>query len=159
MNKTIDLVIPPHYLSPFASPQDPRLSTELADYLTTETAYLLNIQLNIRCPEREQAQLVKAIHNTFGQKCVHLKNDMRLLRIQAVSLLLLSLLLVVSSMQLKIEGTISLGMITIVAWMMVWRSAEIVLLDLRAAKRIIRQYQRIIQAPKQFVQTPDDAPQ
>jgi hypothetical protein len=35
--------------------------------------------------------------------------------------------------------------------MMVWRAAEIVLLDLRSANRDIRKYQRIIHAPKQFI--------
>jgi hypothetical protein len=151
MSKKIDLVIAQDYLSPFGAVHSPRLCAELADYLSTEAYYHPSLNLEISCPEAEQERLVTAISNTFEQKCEHLKGDMRLLRVQALWLLALSLILAVVSIKLNIEGTISLGMITIVAWMMVWRAAEIVLLDLRSANRDIRKYQRIIHAPKQFI--------
>lgn len=151
MSKKIDLVIAEDYLTPFGAVQNPRLSPELADYLSTEAYYYPDLSLEIRCPAAEQERLGQAISNTFGQKCVHLRGDMRMLRVQAMCLLAMSLVLVLISTTLNIEGTISLGMVTIVAWMMVWRSAEIVLLDLRAANRDIKKFQRIIHAPKQFI--------
>ncbi len=151
MSKKIDLVIAQDYLTPFGAVNNPRLCPELADYLTTEAYYHPDLSLEIRCPAAEQERLGQAISNTFEQKCVHLRGDMRMLRVQAMCLLALSLVLVLISTTLNIEGTISLGMVTIVAWMMVWRSAEIVLLDLRAANRDIKKFQRIIHAPKQFI--------
>ena len=151
MSKKIDLVIAEDYLTPFGAVQNPRLSPELADYLSTEAYYYPDLSLEIRCPAAEQERLGQAISNTFGQKCVHLRGDMRMLRVQAMCLLAMSLVLVLISTTLNIEGTISLGMVTIVAWMLVWRSAEIVLLDLRAANRDIKKFQRIIHAPKQFI--------
>ena len=151
MSKKIDLVIAEDYLTPFGAVQNPRLSPELADYLSTEAYYYPDLSLEIRCPAAEQERLGQAISNTFEQKCVHLRGDMRPLRVQAMCLLAMSLVLVLISTTLNIEGTISLGMVTIVAWMMVWRSAEIVLLDLRAANRDIKKFQRIIHAPKQFI--------
>ncbi len=151
MPKKIDLVIAQNYLSPFAALHNPRLSPELVDYLSTEAYYYEDLQLEISCPAADQERLEQAISNTFEQMTVHLKGDMRMLRVQAICLLALSFALVMTSTTLNIEGTISLGMVTIVAWMMVWRAAEIMLLDLRAAKRDVRKYRRIIDAPKQFI--------
>ena len=109
MSKKIDLVIAQDYLTPFGAVNNPRLCPELADYLTTEAYYHPDLSLEIRCPAAEQERLGQAISNTFEQKCVHLRGDMRMLRVQAMCLLALSLALVVVSTTLNIEGMISVG--------------------------------------------------
>jgi hypothetical protein len=151
VSKTIDLVIKQDYLTPFGAAHNPRLCPELADYLATEAYYHPELSLEISCPAEEQERLGTAIGNTFMQRCAQLKGDMFVLRVQALSLMVMAIGLVVVATQLNIEGTISLGMVTIIAWMMVWRSAEIVLLDLRAMQRDTRKYQRIIHAPRKFI--------
>lgn len=52
---------------------------------------------------------------------------------------------------LGVEGTIKVGVVTVTAWMMVWRTAEIFLLEIRSRRRELRKYQRIISAPRSFV--------
>ncbi|MDR0208838.1 MAG: hypothetical protein LBJ33_06690 [Pseudomonas putida] len=42
-----------------------------------------------------------------------------------------------------IEGTIPVGVVTVTAWMLLWRSAEKFFLDLRNINRQQRKYQRI----------------
>jgi hypothetical protein len=66
-------------------------------------------------------------------------------------LLVLALALVLSATALGIEGTISAGVVTIIAWMLVWRTGEIFILDIRSDQRELRKYQRIASAPRHFV--------
>ena len=151
MSKKIDLVIAQDYLNPFAAEHTPKLCADLEDYLVEEAGHYLNLTIEISCAAEQQERLRKAISNTFGQKRTHLRTDILLLRLQGWVLLALAVALVIIAQSLAVEGTIPLGIVTITAWMLVWRTGEIFLLDLRAGYRDLRKYQRIIDAPKQFI--------
>ncbi|MGB4075374.1 hypothetical protein [Pseudomonas sp.] len=151
MTKKIDLTITHDYLNPFASPDTPRLSSELADYLSDSAWYHPELNLQIRCPEDERERLQHAISNTFSEKSEQLRGDIRTQRLVALVLFGVALALVLTAMALGIEGTIPVGVVTVTAWMLVWRSGEIFFLDLRSGKRELRKYQRIASAPKQFI--------
>lgn len=71
-------------------------------------------------------------------------------RLVALTLLGLALALVLAGTALGIEGTIPVGVVTVTAWMLLWRSAEIFFLDIRGINRQQRKYQRIASASKQF---------
>ena len=150
MTKKIDLTISEDYLNPFASPDNPRLSPDLVDYLLEGAGYHPELTLQIRCPEAERERLQQAISNTFAQKSEQLKGDIRAQRLVMLTLLGLALALVLAGTALGIEGTIPVGVVTVTAWMLLWRSAEIFFLDIRGANRQLRQYQRIASASKQF---------
>lgn len=75
MTKQIDLTITADYLNPFASPENPRLSPELVDYLSDNAWYHPELSLQIRCPEGERERLQQAIANTFEQKSEQLRGD------------------------------------------------------------------------------------
>lgn len=150
MTKKIDLTITADYLNPFASPDNPKLSTELVDYLMENAWYHTELTLQIRCPETERERLQQAIGNTFAQKSEQLRGDIRAQRLAALTLLGLALALVLAGTALGIEGTIPVGVVTVTAWMLLWRSAEIFFLDIRSANRQLRQYQRIANASRQF---------
>lgn len=150
MTKKIDLTITADYLNPFASPDTPKLSTELVDYLMENAWYHTELTLQIRCPETERERLQQAIGNTFAQKSEQLRGDIRAQRLAALTLLGLALALVLAGTALGIEGTIPVGVVTVTAWMLLWRSAEIFFLDIRSANRQMRQYQRIANASRQF---------
>lgn len=150
MTKKIDLTISADYLNPFASPDNPKLSAELVDYLLESAGYHPELTLQIRCPDTERERLQQAIGNTFAQKSEQLKSDIRAQRLVALTLLGLALALVLAGTALGIEGTIPVGVVTVTAWMLLWRSAEIFFLDIRGANRQLRQYQRIASASKQF---------
>lgn len=151
MTKKIDLTITHDYLNPFASPDTPRLCPELADYLSERAWYHPELELQISCPAQERERLQQAIANTFAEKSEQLKGDMRLLRLVGLALTVLAVALVLAATALGVEGTIPMGMVTIIAWMMVWRTAEIFLLDLNKGRRDLRKFQRITSAPKHFV--------
>ncbi|MCX2901519.1 hypothetical protein [Pseudomonas mandelii] len=68
MIKKIDLTITHDYLNPFASPDNPKLSPELVDYLSDSAWYHPELCLDIRCPEDERERLQQAISNTVAQK-------------------------------------------------------------------------------------------
>ncbi len=150
MNKRIDLTITHDYLNPFASPDNPKLSPELVDYLSDTAWYHPELSLHVRCPEDERERLQQAISNTFTEKMEQLKGDIRIQRLVALTLLSLALALVLAGTALGIEGTIPVGVVTVTAWMLLWRSAEIVFLDIRSINRQQRKYQRIANAPMQF---------
>lgn len=151
MTKKIDLTINHDYLNPFASPDTPRLSPELVDYLSDSAWYHTELSLQIRCPEDERDRLQQAISNTFSEKREQLRGDIRTQRLVALVLLGLALALVLAATALGIEGTIPVGVVTVTAWMLLWRSGEIFFLDLRSSNRELRKYQRIASAAKQFI--------
>ena len=151
MSKQIELTITADYLNPFASPENPRLSSELVDYLSDNAWYHPELSLQIRCPEGERERLQQAIANTFEQKSEQLRGDIRAQRLVGLTLLILAIALVLAATSLGVEGTIKVGVVTVTAWMMVWRTAEIFLLEIRSRRRELRKYQRIISAPRNFV--------
>ena len=71
-------------------------------------------------------------------------------RLVAVVLLVLAIALVLSATAMGVEHIIPLGVVTITSWMLVWRTGEIFLLDIRSGRRELRKYQRIASAPKHF---------
>ena len=150
MTKKIDLTITHDYLNPFASPDNPKLSPELVDYLSDSAWYHPELSLHVRCPEDERERLQQAISNTFTEKTDQLKGDIRIQRLVALTLLSLALALVLAGTALGIEGTIPVGVVTVTAWMLLWRSAEIVFLDIRSIHRQQRKSQRIAKASLQF---------
>ena len=75
---------------------------------------------------------------------------MRMVRIMLV-LLGLAIALVLTATTLGVESTIPLGVVTITAWMLVWRAGEILLLDIRSERRELRKYQRIVNAAKHYI--------
>ncbi|AGZ35601.1 MAG: hypothetical protein ACOKSU_17085 [Pseudomonas sp.] len=151
MTKIIDLTITQDCLNPFALPENPKLSPELTDYLSDSAWYHPDLCLHIRCPEDERERLQHAISNTFAEKREQLRGDIRVQRLVALTLLGLALALVLAGTALGIEGTIPVGVVTVTAWMLLWRSAEIFFLDIRSIKRQQRKYQRIASASKQFM--------
>lgn len=151
MTKQIDLTITADYLNPFASPENPRLSPELVDYLSDNAWYHPELSLQIRCPEGERERLQQAIANTFEQKSEQLRGDISGQRLVGLTLLALAIALVLAATAMGVEGTIKVGLVTVTAWMMVWRTAEIFLLEIRSRRRELRKYQRIISAPRNFV--------
>lgn len=151
MSKKIDLTISQDYLNPFASPDTPRLSSELVDYLSESAWYHPELSLQIRCPLEERERLQRAIENTFAQKGEQLQGDVSAQRLVGVALLVLAVVLVLAATALGVEGTIPVGVVTVTAWMMVWRTAEIFLLEIRSRRRELRKYQRIASAPRHFV--------
>lgn len=151
MTKQIDLTITADYLNPFASPENPRLSPELVDYLSDNAWYHPELSLQIRCPEGERERLQQAIANTFEQKSEQLRGDISGQRLVGLTLLALAIALVLAATAMGVEGTIKVGVVTVTAWMMVWRTAEIFLLEIRSRRRELRKYQRIISAPRSFV--------
>ena len=151
MTKQIDLTITADYLNPFASPANPKLCSELADYLLDEAGFQRELSLQISCPEQERARLQQAIANTFEQKSEQLRGDIGGQRLVGLTLLILAIALVLAATSLGVEGTIKVGLVTVTAWMMVWRTAEIFLLEIRSRRRELRKYQRIISAPRSFV--------
>lgn len=151
MTKKIDLTITHDYLNPFASPDNPRLCTELADYLLDEAGYQRELSLQVSCPVEERERLQQAIANTFAQKSEQLQGAISAQRLAGLGLLALAIALVLAATALGIEGTIPVGVVTVTAWMMVWRTAEIFLLDIRNSRRELRKYQRIGSAPRHFV--------
>lgn len=151
MTKQIDLTITADYLNPFASPENPRLSPELVDYLSENAWYHPELSLQIRCPEGERERLQQAIANTFEEKSEQLRGDISGQRLVGLTLLALAIALVLAATAMGVEGTIKVGLVTVTAWMMVWRTAEIFLLEIRSRRRELRKYQRIISAPRNFV--------
>lgn len=151
MTKEIDLTITHDYLNPFASADTPRLSPELVDYLSDSAWYYPELSLQIRCPEAERDRLQQAISNTFSEKSEQLRGNIRTQRLVALVLFGVALAMVLAAMALGIEGTIPVGIVTVTAWMLVWRSGEIFFLDLRSGNRELRKYQRLASAPKQFI--------
>lgn len=151
MTKKIDLTINHDYLNPFASADTPRLSPELVDYLSDSAWYYPELSLQIRCPEAERDRLQQAISNTFSEKSEQLRGNIRTQRLVALVLFGVALAMVLAAMALGIEGTIPVGIVTVTAWMLVWRSGEIFFLDLRSGNRELRKYQRLASAPKQFI--------
>ena len=150
MLKRIDLTITDDYLNPFASPNVPKLSPELADYLLDSAWYYPELYLQINCPENERERLQQAISNTFAEKIEHIRADILILRLEALTLLGLALVVVLVGKTLGVESTIPVAVFTITVWMLLWRSTEIFFLDLRSAYRELRKYRRIASAPKQF---------
>ena len=150
MTKKIDLTITQDYLNPFASLENPRLSSELVDYLSGSAWYHPDLSLQISCPEDERERLQQAISNTFAEKSEQLRGDIRTQRVVALVLLVLAIALVLVATAMGVEGLIAVGVVTVTAWMLVWRTAEILLLDIRSDRRELRKYQRIISAPKLF---------
>ena len=151
MTKKIDLTITQDYLNPFASPDNPKLSSELVDYLSGSAWYHPELSLQISCPEGERERLQQAIGNTFEEKSEQLRGDINTRRVVALALLVLAIALVLVATAMGIEGTIAVGVVTVTAWRLVWRTAEIFLLDIRGDRRELRKYQRIASAPKHFV--------
>ena len=151
MSKQIELTITADYLNHFASPENPRLSPELVDYLSDNAWYHPELSLQIRCPEGERERLQQAIANTFEQKSEQLRGDISGQRLVGLTLLALAIALVLAATAMGVEGTIKVGLVTVTAWMMVWRTAEIFLLEIRSRRRELRKYQRIISAPRNFV--------
>jgi len=151
MTHKIDLTIKQDYLNPFAAPDNPRLSPELVDYLMDSAWYHPSLSLQISCPEGERERLQQAIGNTFAEKRENLRIDIRTQRLVALVLTGLAIALVLAAAALGVESTIPLGIVTITAWMLVWRSGEILLLDITSERRELRKYQRIASAAKHFV--------
>jgi len=151
MSKKIDLVIAQDYLNPFAAEKNPKLCSELADYLSDEASHQYRLSLEISCPAAEQERLGKAISNTFEQRIARLKSEMRGMRLQGLVLLALAIVLVTLAVQFNVEGTIPLGIVTVTAWMLVWRTAEIFLLDIRAGFHEVRKYRNIIKATRNYL--------
>jgi hypothetical protein len=81
MTKKIDLSITHDYLNPFASPDNPKLSPELVDYLSDSAWYHPELCQQIRCPEDERERLQQAISNTFAEKSEQLRVDIRTQRL------------------------------------------------------------------------------
>jgi hypothetical protein len=150
MTHKIDLIIKHDYLNPFASADNPRLSPVLTDYLSASAWYHPELSLQISCPQDQRERLQQAIGNTFAEKSAKLRGDMSTLKRTGLMLLVLAFALVLAATALGIEGTISAGVVTIIAWMLVWRTAEIFILDIRSAQRELRKYQRIASASKHF---------
>lgn len=151
MTHKIDLTIKQDYLNPYASPDKPKLSPELLDYLLDNAWYHPRLSLHISCPEGERERLQQAIGNTFAQKSGNLRRDISTQRLVALVLAGLAIALVLAATALGVENTIPLGIVTITAWMLVWRSGEILLLDIRSERRNLRKYQRIASAAKHFI--------
>lgn len=151
MSHQIDVTIQHDYLNPFASPANPRLCPELADYLSESAWYHAELNLQISCPEEQRARQQQAIGNTFAEKSAQLKGNINAQRLGGLVLVVLAIALVLAATALGVEGTIPVGVITVTAWMMIWRASEIFLLDIRNGRRELRKYQRIINAPKNFV--------
>lgn len=151
MTKNIDLTITPDYLNPFASPDNPRLSPELVDYLSDSAWYHPELNLQIRCPADERERLQQAISNTFAEKSEQLRGNISTQRLVALVLLVLAIALVLAATALGVEGTIPVGVVTVTAWMLIWRSTEIFFLDIRSGNRELRKNQRIASAPKHFL--------
>ncbi|VXC30612.1 conserved hypothetical protein [Pseudomonas sp. 8AS] len=147
----IDLVIRGDYLQPFAADSKPKLCPELADYLLDEAGFQRELSLQVSCPVEERERLQQAISNTFAQKSEQLQGAIRAQRLAGLGLLALAVALVLAATALGVEGTIPVGVVTVTAWMMVWRTAEIFLLDIRNSRRELRKYQRIGSAPRNFV--------
>ena len=103
----------------------------------------------ICCPEDERERLQQTISYTFAEKS-ELRGDIRTQRLVALTLLGLALALALAGTALGIEGTIPVGVVTVTAWMLLWRSGEILFLDIRSANRQLRKYQRLANASKQF---------
>ena len=151
MTQRIDLTISRDYLDPFASPSTPKLCPELVDYLSENAWYHPELSLQISCPEEERERLQQAISNTFAQKSEQLSATINTQRLVALVLLALAIALVLTATALGVEGTIPVGLVTVTAWMLVWRTAEIFLLDIRSNLRERRKCQRIVSAPKHFL--------
>lgn len=151
MTQRIDLTISRDYLEPFASPSTPKLCPELVDYLSENAWYHPELSLQISCQEDERERLQQAISNTFTQKSEQLSATINTQRLVAVVLLVLAIALVLAATALGVEGTIPVGLVTVTAWMLVWRTAEIFLLDIRSNLRERRKCQRIVSAPKHFL--------
>ena len=151
MTQRIDLTISRDYLEPFASPSTPKLCPELVDYLSENAWYHPELSLQISCPEDERERLQQAISNTFAQKSEQLSATINTQRLVALVLLVLAIALVLAATALGVEGTIPVGLVTVTAWMLVWRTAEIFLLDIRSNLRERRKCQRIASAPKHFL--------
>lgn len=151
MTQRIDLTISRDYLEPFASPSTPKLCPELVDYLSENAWYHPELSLQISCPEDERERLQQAISNTFTQKSEQLSATINTQRLVALVLLVLAIALVLTATALGVEGTIPVGLVTVTAWMLVWRTAEIFLLDIRSNLRERRKCQRIVSAPKHFL--------
>jgi len=151
MTQRIDLTISRDYLEPFASPSTPKLCPELVDYLSENAWYHPELSLQISCPEDERERLQQAISNTFAQKSEQLSATINTQRLVALVLLVLAIALVLAATALGVEGTIPVGLVTVTAWMLVWRTAEIFLLDIRSNLRERRKCQRIVSAPKHFL--------
>lgn len=151
MTQRIDLTISRDYLEPFASPSTPKLCPELVDYLSENAWYHPELSLQISCPEEERERLQQAISNTFAQKSEQLSATINTQRLVALVLLVLAIALVLAATALGVEGTIPVGLVTVTAWMLVWRTAEIFLLDIRSNLRERRKCQRIVSAPKHFL--------
>ena len=151
MTQRIDLTISRDYLDPFASPSTPKLCPELVDYLSENAWYHPELSLQISCPEDERERLQQAISNTFTQKSEQLSATINTQRLVALVLLVLAIALVLAATALGVEGTIPVGLVTVTAWMLVWRTAEIFLLDIRSNLRERRKCQRIVSAPKHFL--------
>jgi len=103
MTKKIDLTITHDYLNPFASPDNPKLSPELVDYLSDSAWYHPELCLQIRCPEDERERLQQAISNTFAEKSEQLRVDIRSQRLVALTLLGLALALALAGTALGIR--------------------------------------------------------
>ena len=124
MTKTIDLTITHDYLNPFASPDNPKLSPELVDYLsdsagtTTSCACTFAVQKRSvnACSRPSVIPLRKRGNNSEGYS--HPTPG-------SVDAPGLALALVLAGTALGIEGTIPVGVVTVTAWMLLWRSAEI----------------------------------
>ena len=151
MSKKIDLTIQHDYLNPFASPDNPRLSAELVDYLADRAWYHPELSLQISCPEGERERLQQAIGNTFADKSEQLRGSLNTQRLVALVLLALAIAIVLAATAMGVEGLISVGVVTVTAWMLVWRASEILFLDIRSDRRELRKCQRIASAPKYFV--------
>lgn len=151
MTKKIDLTIQHNYLNPFASPENPKLSAELVDYLSDSAWYHPELSLQISCPEDERERLQQAFSNSFAEKSEQLRGDINTQRLVALALLVLSISLVLVATAMGVEGTIAVGVVTVTAWMLVWRTGEILFLDIRSYRRELRKYQRLASAPKHFV--------
>ena len=151
MNQKIDLTIKQNYLNPFSAPDNPRLNPELLDYLLDRAWYHPKLSLQISCPAEEQERLQQAIDNSFAEKIKHLRGDLMTQRLVAVVLLVLAIALVLSATAMGVEHIIPLGVVTITSWMLVWRTGEILLLDIRSERRELRKYQRIVNAAKHYV--------
>ena len=123
----------------------------LVDYLSENAWYHPELSLQISCPEDERERLQQAISNTFAQKSEQLSATINTQRLVALVLLVLSIALVLAATALGVEGTIPVGLVTVTAWMLVWRTAEIFLLDIRSNLRERRKCQRIVSAPKHFL--------
>jgi hypothetical protein len=150
MTQKIDLTIKQDYLNPYSGMDNPRLSPELLDYLLERAWYHPKLSLQINCPADEQERLKQAIDNTFAEKSQHLRGDLITQRLVGLILLALAIVLVLTATALGVENTIPLGIVTITAWMLVWRTGEIFLLDIRSGRRELRKYQRIASATKHF---------